>query len=249
MDWLLGQWNDIKGNVKFALLSALWLAVVELAKRLLRYIPNIPSWAIWAILLVLSFFMFFLLIRTMKHDATKCTPAVTQDTGLTVPAIPTLSALLGHDFPIVFDVKDFFARAYYSPVTAEAEKNIKVIAQQTSPNDKEAFYARFIGVGAVAFQHEVTWYTIFKSQLSLLADLSARGTVLPVAGVRKYYDKAASDYPLTYANYAFDQWMNYMHSRFLIVTHPGDWVDLTHGGKDFLRFIAHQGWNVNAKAN
>ncbi len=248
MDWLIRQWNDIKGNVKYGLLAALWWVVIEVGKRLLRYIPNIPTWSIWAILLSLSLLIFVWLMRSMKHPATQQQSLATQPSGAMDPGIPTLSALLGQNPKISFDAKEFFARAYYSPVTAEVENNIKIIAQQNAPNDKEAFYARFIGVGAIAYQHEVTWYTIFKSQLSLLAELSARG-IIPLADVKKHYDKAAVEYPRLYATYSFDQWMNYMQSRLLIIKYQSDMVDITHGGKDFLKFVAHTGWDINAKAN
>lgn len=248
MDWFSRQWNDIKGNVKYGLLVALWWAVIELGKRLLRLIPNIPSWAIWAILLGLSLFMFVWLIRSMKQPVTQQQSQAILPSGTTVPGIPSLSALLGQSPQISFDPKAFFAHAYYSPVTAEFEKNIKIIAQQNYPNDRENFYASFIGIGAVAYQHDVTWFTIYKSQLSALAELNTRG-VIPLADVKKHYDKAVTEYPKTYVHYAFDQWMNYMQSRFLVIKHPSDMVDITHGGKDFLRYLAHQGWDLNARAN
>ena len=247
MDWLLRQWNDVKGNVKYGLLVALWWAVIELGKRLLRYIPNIPTWAIWAILLSLSLLMFIWLLRSLKQSLTQQSQAV-QPSGLSVPGIPTLSALLGQNPQISFDAKTFFAQAYYSPLTAEFEKNIKIIAQQNSPNDKESFYARFIGIGAIAYQHDMTWFTIYKSQLLALAELNARG-VIPFADVKKYYDKAVVEYPKTYANYSFDQWMDYLHSRLLVARYPSAMVEISHGGKDFLKYVAHRGWNINAKQN
>ncbi|MGB6302664.1 MAG: hypothetical protein WBF45_02855, partial [Acidobacteriaceae bacterium] len=104
-----------------------------------------------------------------------------------VPGIPTISALLGQNPSADFDARKFFALAHYSPVTAEVEKNIKIAAQQNSPNDKEAFYARFIGVGLVAYQHDSTWFTIYKSQLEALAELNTRG-LIPVADLKKHYD-------------------------------------------------------------
>ena len=245
--WLRQQWNDIKGNVKYGFLAALWWVIVEIGKQLLHYIPNMPTWAIWAILLALSLLVFIWIMRSLKYPVVQQQTEAIQPSGV-MPGIPTLSALLGQNPKISFDAKAFFAQAYYSPVTAEFEKNIKTIAQQNAPNDKEGFYARFIGVGAVAYQHDTTWYTIYKSQLSALAELNARG-LIPVADVKKHYDKAVIDYPKTYSNYSFDQWMNYMQSCLLVARYPSDMVELSHGGKDFLRYVAHRGWNVNGKAN
>lgn len=165
-----------------------------------------------------------------------------------VPGIPTISALLGQNPSADFDARKFFALAHYSPVTAEVEKNIKIAAQQNSPNDKEAFYARFIGVGLVAYQHDSTWFTIYKSQLEALAELNTRG-LIPVADLKKHYDKAVSGYPKTYTNYSFEEWLNYMQSRMLIVRYPSEMVELSFNGRDFLKYLAHVGRNIDVKAN
>lgn len=170
-----------------------------------------------------------------------------QATG-TTPGIPTLSSLLGQNPAITFDVKKHFALAYYSPVTAEIEKNIKAIAEQNYPKDKESFYARFIGVGAVAYLHEATWLGIYRSQLDALNELSSRG-LIPVAELRKHYDKAVHDYPNAYKDRSFEQWLKYMQSRFLIARYPSEMVELSFGGKDFLRYVAHAGYKVDVKAN
>jgi hypothetical protein len=166
----------------------------------------------------------------------------------TIPGIPTLSALLGQNPSVEFDAKQFFALAHYSPITAEIEKNIKIIAQQNSPNDKEAFYARFIGVGVVAYQHDVSWFTIFGSQLRAMEEMNSRG-ILPITDIKKHYDKAASDFPKTYENYSFDQWLAFMISRMLIAVYPSQMVELSWNGKDFLKYLSHVGRNTNGKAN
>src|ERR1035437_1138211 len=166
----------------------------------------------------------------------------------TIPGIPTLSALLGQNPSVEFNAKQYFALAHYSPITAEIENNVKIIAQQYSPNDKEAFYARFIGVGAVAYQHDVTWFTIYGSQLLSMEEMNSRGLV-PVADLKKHYDKAVADYPKTYGNYSFDQWLTYMKSRMLIANYPSQMVELSFNGRDFLKYLAHVGTKINGKAN
>ncbi len=133
-------------------------------------------------------------------------------------------------------------------MTSEIENNIKIAAQQNSPHDKEAFYARFIGIGVTAYQYDITWFTIFKSQLLALAKLSAGG-MLPLAEIRKHYDKAIIDYPAGYVNYSFEQWMKYMVDRLLVVRYPSEMVEITHSGKDFLKYVTHWGGSADAKAN
>jgi hypothetical protein len=165
-----------------------------------------------------------------------------------VPGIPSLSALLGQNPNVDFNAKQFFALAHYSPVTAEVEKNIRVAAQQNSPGDKEAFYVRLIGVGTVAYWHDTTWYQIFGSQLAALTEMNSRG-LIPVADLKKHYDEAVVEYPKTYVNYSFEQWTNFMKIRQVVAIYPSQMAELSFGGKDFLKYLAHAGYNVDAKRN
>ena len=165
-----------------------------------------------------------------------------------IPGVPSLSALLGQNPKVDFDTKQFFAKAYYSPVTAEIENNIKIIAQQASPMDKEAFYARFVGVGAVAYQHDVTWFTIFGSQMKALRELTSSG-LIPVNDLKKHYDEAVKKYPANYGDYTFEQWLKYMTARLLIATYPSGMVEISFNGQDFLKYIAHFGKATFEKAN
>jgi len=165
-----------------------------------------------------------------------------------IPGIPTLSALLGQNPSVDFNVKKFLALAHYSPVTAEVEKTIKIVAQQNFPNDREAFYARFIGVGIVAYQHDQTWLMIFGSQLKAMAELGSLG-LIPIANLKKYYDKAVLDYPKAYKDYSFEQWVAFMETRMLIVTYPTKMAELSFNGQDFLKYLAHVGRNPDGRPN
>jgi hypothetical protein len=169
-------------------------------------------------------------------------------TSAVVPGIPSLSALLGQNPKTEFDAKQFFAVAHYSPITAELEENIKCVAQQYSPNDREAFYARIIGIGAVAYHHDVTWFTIYGSQLNAMAELNSRG-IIPVTELKRHYDKAVVDYPRTYEHYSYEQWLDYMQSRMLIAKYQSQMVEISFNGKDFLKYLAHVGRDVNSKLN
>lgn len=170
-----------------------------------------------------------------------------QSSGGIIPGIPTLSSLVGQNPSANFDAKQFFALSHYSPITAEVEKNIKLAAMQNSPSDKEAFYARFIGVGVVAYFHDVTWYTIYGSQLECLGELNSKG-VVPLAVVRAHYDAVVPKFPALYPKYTFDDWLHYMQDRMLVVRYPTDMVDITHHGKDFLKYLTHIGRNIHGKA-
>ena len=245
-NWLVTQYNDIRGNLKWALLLGLWWVIAHFGKQMLQSIPQISQWMVWAIIVFVSVVAFVLVAKSNKQTQQSSTSIQVPVT--IEPGIPTLSALLGQNPQIKFDAKRLFALAHYSPVTAEIEKNIRIIAQQNAPNDKEAFYARFIGVGVVAYQHDVSWFTIYGSQLEALAELNSRG-LIPVADLKKHYDKAVMAYPKTYANYSFEQWLNYMQSRMLIARYPSQMVELSFNGKDFLKYLAHVGHDIHGKAN
>jgi hypothetical protein len=172
-------------------------------------------------------------------------PQLNEPRGLE-PGIPTLSSLLGQPSTITFDPKVFFAKGHYSPLTAEVEQNIKVVAAQNYPADKEGFYARFIGIGLVACIHDETWYTIFGSQLRALHGLNANGNV-PISVVRAHYDNVVPKFPYMYPTYTFDRWLQYIVDRRLIVRYQSDIVDITHNGKDFLKYLTHVGRSVDRK--
>lgn len=245
MEWLKKQYHDIKGNAKWAVLAALWWVVTNWGRRLLQLIPNMPNWLIWSILLALSVVVFFWVAKTSKISA------VTQPTAPQAAShgigIPTLSALHGQQPKITFNAQEMFRLSYFSPLTAEVEQNIRIVAAQASPADHEAFYARFIGVGLIAYAHDNTWWTIFKSQILMLERMNSANGVLPLGEAKKFYEQATIDYASIYANYSFEQWLTYMKGEQLLVRHPSDMLEITHKGKDFLKYLAHWGRNAQTK--
>jgi len=161
-------------------------------------------------------------------------------------SFPSLSALNAQTPSVTFNSYEHFRRAYYSPLTAEIEENIKIAAEQNQPGDHEGFYARFIGVGLVSYLHDMTWAYIFKSQLLLLMELNRNN--LPLAQAKTYYDRGVADYPGIYVKYSFQEWIEYMTREQLLIRHPSDMLEITHRGKDLLRYLAHWGRDVNVKA-
>jgi hypothetical protein len=166
----------------------------------------------------------------------------------TSTSFPSISALQGQAPQITFDARQWFRMAYYSPITAEVQQNIKIIAHNFQPSDVEDFYARFIGVGLVSYLHDMTWAYIFKSQFLMLAELNRMNGRMPVAAAKTYYDQAAIDFPLIYENYAFPQWINFMQNQQLLLKHPSDMLEISHRGKDLLKYIAHWGGDINLKS-
>ena len=127
------------------------------------------------------------------------------------------------------------------------ENNIKIAAHTANPHDHEAFYARFIGVGLIAYSHDQTWAYIFKSQLAMLTEMNGKNGRLNPSEARLHYDKAARDYPQIYATYSFDQWLNFMKGQQLLIVHPTNMLEITHRGRDLLNYLAHWGRDAKAK--
>jgi hypothetical protein len=248
MSWFKSQYDDIKGNLKFAVLAIVWTFMVGIAKAFLQKVSHVPSWLTWLILFVLSAAVFLWIAELLRRSATGQVKKVQSS----VPAqqvstsFPTLSALHGQAPQITFNAPEWFRHAYYSPLTAEIENNIKIIAGQNQPGDHEGFYARFIGVGLISYMHDMTWAYIFKSQLLMLAELNRRN--LPLSDAKAYCDKAVKEYPQIYDKYSFQQWIDYMRTEQLVIRHPSDMLEITYRGKDLLKYLAHWGRDANVKA-
>jgi hypothetical protein len=91
------QWNDLKGNAKWAGLVVVGGFAFNRVKHLLRKIPNIPEWAVWLIIVVLSIVVFLWLARR-GHIAQQ------PSTGIQPAAAPALAAAG------VFDIDQFNAQ-------------------------------------------------------------------------------------------------------------------------------------------
>lgn len=244
-NFIVRQYNDIRGNLKWGLLLGLWWVIAHYGRQMLQLIPNISPWMVWAIILSLSLVAFVWVAKANKPIQ----QSAMQSRNLAAAPMPTLSGLLGQSPQVTFDPKEFFRLAYFSPLTAEIENNIKIVAERAEPGDHEAFYSRFIGVGIIAYTYDTTWLIIYRSQLLLLDELNRKG-LRPVAEAKKFYDQAVLDYPKTYAHYSFDQWLAYLQGEAqLLIKHPSEMLDLTYKGKDFIRYLAHRGVDINTKAN
>jgi hypothetical protein len=239
-NWFVAQYNDIKGNLKWALLLGAWWFMSSAAKIVIQHVPSIPAWMVWTVTLCLAAAAFVWIAKSVK---TSQPSQVQPSRALVQPGLLTLSALQGQTPQVgAFNAREWFRLSYHSPVTAEIENNIKIIAEQNQPGDHESFYARFIGVGLVSYFHDMTWAYIFKSQLLLLAETNRRIVhQLPLSDAKVYYDRATEQYPKVYENYSFQQWMNYMFSEQLLIKHPSDMLEITYRGNDLLKYLAHWG--------
>lgn len=218
-------------------------AIVTAATKFLRSIGASSGPYFYGALFVVSCVAFWFSTRKIKHGSSTHLNPSSQVTN----SFPALSTLVPGVPKPTFNAQEFFKRAYFSPLTAEAEKNIRIIANEREHQDPTAFLCRFIGVGLVGYLHENTWHTIYKSQLLMLHSMNTRNGYMPSSEARAFYDKVAAEHPAAYAKYPFEAWLNYIKQQGLILHHPGDVLEITWKGKDFLKYLTHWGFDINIK--
>jgi hypothetical protein len=193
--WIVSQWNDVKGNAKWAFLGLAWWTVTWLSNHLVREIPNIPHWVTVIIPLALSVIAFVWLARKpIMNDGQKSnTAAQSASTALTTN-------------PNQFGLENF----YDSPLAKEVENNMRqaVDTRYPQPKGREEYLFRYIGLGVVATIYDNAWAYIFRSQILLLEELNRRS--MPLGEAREFYNKAVQQTPTEYAAYSFDQWLEWL---------------------------------------
>jgi hypothetical protein len=220
--WIVRQYNDIRGNLKWAFLLGLWWLIAHYGKRMLQLIPNIAPWMVWAIIVCASFAVFIWIAKTDKPP--------TVNTQIQTPASNIPPAVLGVD-----RVEEFY-QTYDNVLLKETEANIQLLASRHPPNERERFFVRFIAMGVLNFVFDTIWWTIYGSQIKALQKMNA--APLTREELRAYYITAAEAYPEAYVNYDFDKWVGYMRSQVLILE-ENDQVAITKRGREFLKYLVH----------
>lgn len=147
--------------------------------------------------------------------------------------------------PSPIDVDAFFLHSYSGQLQAETEKNVRAMVEGRPPDERVEFAIKFIATGIVSVVYDKIWMTVFRSQLLALLELNKR--ILRREEVKQYYDAASQEFPAEYATYKFDQWLTYMRGQLLILEHPGDTVEITVRGKDFLKYMLHCGYTLDQR--
>ncbi len=227
MDWLI--------RVHFGVTLLVGLGVGTVVRALLRTYTKIPGvWILPLWLLSAAATMGLLSFLWNKYR-----PSTTQ--WLT----PASSAIATNNSNEGFDVKEFLKNSYKSDMQSETENNITKWMNKLPPKERETLITRFIASGLIAYMHDTTWWTIFKSQILALEHINRQ--ILRLENVKAYYDKAAQEYPIQYATYSFQQWFNYLLGRVLIIEQPANTVAITQRGKDYLKHMVHYGYSSNTR--
>jgi len=142
------------------------------------------------------------------------------------------------------NTEQFFRFAYQGQLQTETEGNVRLMVQSRPPNERDEFIVRFIATGIVNAFYEHLWFTIFRSEILALNELN--NALVRLEQIRKYYDDAVRKYPEFYANFSFEQWLGYLRSQALLLEHPGQVLEITVRGKDFLKYMVHCGYSAES---
>jgi hypothetical protein len=227
--WFRKQYDDIKGNLKWAILGPVWTAMLWAMHHLLRFIPHIQTWAVWAIIFVTSAVVFWFVAKDRKKAALQ-------------PSTQTTSTALAVASP-PFDLGAWLKNSYNSTLLPEMEQRLRALTAHANPPNREEFYFKVIAVGAIVLTYDMVWSHIYRSQLLLLYDLNRR--VMPIVEVKGYYDRVASD-PTNkvYPEYSFGHWLSFLQANVLLVQHMSAMVEITPRGRDFLKYLVHCGFSA-----
>ncbi len=108
--------------------------------------------------------------------------------------------------------------------------------------ERERVLVRFLAGVGIALYFERTYAAIWGSQIAALQFLNeaGEGGIDPEL-LRPWYDQAAAQNLELYANYQFDRWLGFLETSLLVTKAQGR-VIITLEGREFLKFIVHQGY-------
>ena len=238
----MSKWEKLKRALEWVHLLRVVLELIVMvaswkvaATVLLRVLS--PGWASLAALLVAGSLL--LAIERWRQKVGKSPKqAIQQGVAKALIAPPTV--------PDSLDATPFLKIAYTSSMQSEIENRTRMSAAQTQPNDQEGFYVRLIAVGIIQFSYDMIWTNIYKSQLLMLLELDRKGFI-PVSEAKTYYDNAASEAPFIYENYSFEQWLDFLKEKLLLIRHPSEMLEVTIQAKDFLKYLVHWGRYADAR--
>ena len=92
---------------------------------------------------------------------------------------------------------------------------------------------------------ERLYIMIYGSQIRALQSLNVAGVAgIDVLILRPFYDEVTALWPNVYANYSFQQWLEFLITMGLI-SRTGDNVRLTLEGQEFLKYLIQRGYSAH----
>jgi hypothetical protein len=207
---------------------------------LAKHVSISPDWrgVIWLLFSGVTFWVFAFIGQRWKgkHSHGVLVPA---------PELQTVPTTAIGGATAAVDVRAALARMYNSTLQLEVEANFNAGLQALPQAERESMAVRLLSSGLIAYMYDRTWWYMFKSQLLMLHQLNT--AALRMEDVKQYYDRAVEEKPGAYTNYTFQQWIQFMRDNVLVLDLAGNSLGITVRGKDFLKHIAHWGYDINGK--
>lgn len=141
-----------------------------------------------------------------------------------------------------------FIRSFDSAITDKYEELIKTeflkygMENETDPQKKVEALLRYSAVIRIIFDFDRIALNVYGSQINILNFLNSKQTQGEAVNILKssFYDSVATAHPNVFANYTFEQYMNFLIS-FTLVQLKGNQCFITDFGREFLKYIVAAG--------
>ena len=142
-------------------------------------------------------------------------------------------------------VANDLARQHDDPLLVKREDSIRTeLGLGADHTPKETKLLGMIAAQAIALQFENTYRTIFGSQLNTLVIINAaQPGGVQFGDIENLYNQAEAQHKEWYANYSFEQWLQYMEIQSLSIR-KDDRIHITLEGTAFLKYIIHRGYTL-----
>ena len=141
---------------------------------------------------------------------------------------------------------DELARLFDNQLLVQRENRIRteLVRIGGDQTQKEKFLLRMIAAQTLVQEFETTYRTIWGSQLNALETTNMTPGGVPLGFIETLYNQAAArDDKKLYANYSFEQWLEYIERQSLSIR-KDDKIYITLTGREFLKYIMHQGYTL-----
>lgn len=113
---------------------------------------------------------------------------------------------------------------------------------QTLPNDtRDAQVEIALANWQLSWNFEALNFQMLGSHLNFLSQCNA--TAISEISARATYDAVSKWYPHVYANYSFEQWLNWIVNSGLVARQNGS-LAITEYGREFLRYVVGRGYSL-----
>ena len=115
-----------------------------------------------------------------------------------------------------------------------------------NPADRERILIRHFAWFCIVFAFEVTYNSVWGSQLRALQVLNESGANgLPEADLNFWYEIAKAGFPARYTNYSFQNWLTYLQGNYLVHVGAVHQIYITPLGNEFLVYLVRNKYSMN----